>query len=391
MAQGCSTIFEKSFKMTVINWQPKDNTLFISIVDTVDNNIFSVDFAKLLPKSCIIVQPNISAKAQWNDVADWMQYIPNDLLYGDNIILFDSSAEAMCPVNEFHYWRSINYNCKKHNVNPKRIIYLSSNLQDKFTAQKRRVKFWVYTEIFWQNYCLAQWQLDKDVDSAFEASAQKTIKMHNKKYFSSLNKNNQRPARSYLNWCLWQKGLTSVGLVSQNFVPQDQQKYFEEFYVSDFNHVLPMHIDRFSYTTGDNAHTDWIFDSTIFAITQESSQSVDHEKTLVSEKYFKPIANFTPQLVYGDLGINRLYTIAQGFKTYSQYFKLNLGTNWHERAHNIVAQTNDICQQLDRMTHSQRIDWKYKDEATLKHNYRVMLTNQFNTAQRQEFLRVFNI
>jgi hypothetical protein len=391
MAQGCSTIFEKSFKMTVINWQPKDNTLFISIVDTVDNNIFSVDFAKLLPKSCIIVQPNISAKAQWNDVADWMQYIPNDLLYGDNIILFDSSAEAMCPVNEFHYWRSINYNCEKHNVNPKRIIYLSSNLQDKFTAQKRRVKFWVYTEIFWQNYCLAQWQLDKDVDSAFEASAQKTIKMHNKKYFSSLNKNNQRPARSYLNWCLWQKGLTSVGLVSQNFVPQDQQKYFEEFYVSDFNHVLPMHIDRFSYTTGDNAHTDWIFDSTIFAITQESSQSVDHEKTLVSEKYFKPIANFTPQLVYGDLGINRLYTIAQGFKTYSQYFKLNLGTNWHERAHNIVAQTNDICQQLDRMTHNQRIDWKYKDEVTLKHNYRVMLTNQFNTAQRQEFLRVFNI
>lgn len=377
--------------MTVINWQPKDNLLFNSIVDTVHNNIFSVDFAKLLPKPSIIVQPNISAKAQWNDVADWMQYIPNDLLYGDNIIIFDSSAEAMCPVYEFHYWRSINYNCEKHNVDPKRIVYLSCNLQDKLTAQKRNVKFWVYTEIFWQNYCLAQWQLDKNVDTAFEASVRKTIHLHKNKYFSSLNKNNQRPARSYLNWCLWQKGLTSVGLVTQNPVPQDQQKYFEEFYVSDFNRVLPMHIDKFSYTQGDNAYTDWIFNSTIFAITQESSQSVDYEKTLISEKYFKPIANFTPQIVYGDLGINRLYTIAQGFKTYGKYFKLNLGVDWQQRAHNIAKQTNDICQQLDRMSHSQRIDWKYRDEATLKHNYRVMLTNQFNAAQRQEFLRVFNI
>jgi hypothetical protein len=360
-------------------------------VDTAHNNIFSVDFAKLLPKNCVIVQPNISAKALWNDVADWMQYIPNKLLYDDNIIIFDSSAEAMCPIHEFQYWRSINYNCEKHNVDPKRIIYLSSNLQDKLTAQKRGVKFWVYTEIFWQNYCLAQWQLDKNVDTAFENSVQKTIKMHNKKYFSSLNKNNQRPARSYLNWCLWQKGLTSVGLISQNFVPQDQQKYFEEFYVSDFNRVLPMHIDKFSYTVGDNAHTDWIFDSTIFAITQESSQSVEHEKTLISEKYFKPIANFTPHIIYGDVGINRLYTIAQGFKPYSQYFEFNLGLDWQQRAHNITKQTNTICQKLDNMSHNARIDWKYRDESTLKHNYAMMLTNQFNNAQRKEFLRVFNI
>jgi len=187
-----------------------------------------------------------------------------------------------------------------------------------------------------------------------------------------------------------QKGLTSCGLVSQNRVPQDQQKYFE-FYVDDFNRELPLHIDHYSDTQGDNTGHGWIFDSTLFHITQESSQSLDHDKVLISEKFFKPIQNFTPQIVYGDPLVNRLYIVAQGFKTYSEYFDIALGAEWRTRADNIVKQTYNICRQLDNMTHAQRIDWKYKDEQTLKHNYSVFLKNQFNQAQRKDFLSTFKI
>lgn len=374
--------------MDVINWQPKPNKLFNSIVDVEQNNIFSIDFAKHLPMSSAILQPIIDSKVEWNNVPDFMKYIPNQILYGNNLIIFDSSAEAMCPIYEYKYWLTIEENCAKHNIDPKRVVYLSSNLLDKTNAKMKNIKFWVYNEIFWQNYCLKEWNLDTHVDRAFEDSVHRTTKTHTNKYFSSLNKNNQRPARSYLNYLLIEQGLNTCGLISQNIIPQDQQKYFD-FNINTFNKELPLHIDEYSNTTGDNTHHRWIFDSTLFHIAQESSQSVDYKKTLISEKYFKPIANFTPFIVHGDPLINRMYTTAQGYKMYRSYFNISMGESWQDRAKTIARQVNEICKKLNQMTIAQRIDYKYQDETTLKHNYAVFLTNQFNIAQRQRFLADF--
>ena len=376
--------------MDVIPWQYKKNPLFKKLIDN-GVYLFPVEFAHQLPPGeAIIIQPYISAKHLWNDVdVDFAQYIPKRILQSNTYIIFDSSAEAMCPKNEIAYWRAIENNCAKYNINPKRIIYLSCNLLDYNTADTVKPKFWVYAEIFWQNQCLHDWNLQTDVDAAFEAAVKRTTKNHTNKYFSSLNKNNQRPPRSYLNYLLIQGGLEHCGLISQNKIPQDQQKYLD-FDIEEFNRELPKHIDSYSDTAGDNNEFSWIFDSTIFHIAQESSQAMDYEKILISEKYFKPIATFTPFIAYGVPKINRLYTVMQGYKIYNNYFDLNLGLDWQVRAKELYKQVDDLCKRLSKMNRNQRIDFKFHDDTTLKHNYRVMLTNQYNNSLREKFLLSFN-
>jgi hypothetical protein len=186
------------------------------------------------------------------------------------------------------------------------------------------------------------------------------------------------------------EGLHSYGLINQNKIPMDQQKYFD-FDVNTYNKSLPIHIDEYSDTSGDNTNHNWIFDQTLFHIVGESSQSVDHEKVLISEKYFKPIANFTPFMVYGDPLINRLYTLAQDYKSYRSYFKIGFEENWQTKAKQIAKMTSETCMKLSKMSFKQRVDWKFKEETLLKHNYKTFLANQFNSGTRQRFLEGLTI
>lgn len=376
--------------MSIVKWRPKKNNLIKSIVDVPTNNLFAVDFANRLPYDSYIVQPKLGAKTEWNNDPDFMQHIPDKILYGDYFLIFDSSAEAMCPLHEYQYWNAITNNYKKYNINPKRIIYLSCNLRDNYTAINNKIDFWVYSEIFWQNYCLKEWNLEHDTNKAFEAAVSRTLKTHGTRYYSYLNKNNQRPARSYLTYQLDMEGLHSYGLINQNKIPMDQQKYFD-FDINTYNKSLPIHIDEYSATSGDNTNHNWIFDQTLFHIVGESSQSVDHEKVLISEKYFKPIANFTPFIVYGDPLVNRLYTLAQDYKSYRPYFKIGFEENWKTKAKQIAAITSETCMTLSKMSFKQRVDWKFKEETLLKHNYKTFLANQYNIETRQRFLEGLTI
>ena len=85
--------------MCIVKWRPKKNNLIKSIVDVPANNLFAVDFANMLPYDSYIVQPKLGAKTEWNNDPDFMQHIPEKILYGDYFLIFDSSAEAMCPLH----------------------------------------------------------------------------------------------------------------------------------------------------------------------------------------------------------------------------------------------------------------------------------------------------
>lgn len=354
------------------------NPYFTQLFDTPDSNLLVENLIKILPKhfEFLVITPNLDQKSSWNDHVDILSFVHlkeiamlrNKQLF----LIFDSSTEAMDPIEEFAYWRQIEYAYKTYNIDPNQIIYTSCNLQDNYTGIVSNIDFWIYSEIYWQNQAILN-----HTHRAFEAVVEANTADY---YFSSLNKNTQRRARNILHHELYNQGLLEHALFSQNVIPESHNIKWPG---------LPVSIDSDFYITGDTGINTDIFDHCVFHLTLESSQCEDHNKVLISEKTFKPMLNFTPQIIFGIPRANDFWLYDTGFKPYSQYFSKQPAGNWRSTKTWIVDEIKTLTKQFDTMTKSQLIDWKFKDETTLKHNYAAVLRNSYNRERRNKFGKYF--
>lgn len=355
-----------------------------------DNNYF---FINLKIPNLDVLLVGFKNWNTWNDV-DVFSYIDNctlDRLRNDpNFYIFiDMAEEGFDPVYQFKFWPSISSSIVKNNIPAKKIFYFSCNLQDENNS--KHVAFNVHVEHMWWS-----WQNDLhdyfSVDKEFKRAVKNTIRLHDSKFYSSLNRA-PRFYRTYLNASLYYSSAGAKGLFSQMPIPEDNFKYNREDInwkmLEQFQTQLPLYIDYKVMNEPVHAYKH-IFDETIFHIANETVISKKYDRHMITEKTFKAISTFTPMILFASGSPNQDIT-NYGFKTYQSYFDVKK-FDTHvpvDKINAIVKETKRVCKKLSQMSKTQRVDWKFQDEDLLKHNFAVFRANTFNKTQRKKLLDRF--
>ena len=357
---------------------------------TLEHNYYFINLS--IPNIQVLLF-GLSNWHKWNSV-DVFSYINNDILDRlrqdkDFYIFIDMAEEGFDPINQFNFWYNIESSIKNNNIPAHKIFYFSCNLQDIEAA--KQVSFNVHVEHMWWS-----WQNDLHdffkIEKEFKRAVKNTTRLHNTTYYSSLNRA-PRFYRTYLNACLYYSSAGRNGLFSQMPIPEDHFKYNRDDInwnmLEDFNKVLPITID--SKTMQQPLHDyKHILDSSIFHIANETVISKKYNRLMITEKTFKAISTFTPMIIFASGSPNK--QIANyGFKTYIDYFDIDAFDveTPIDKINAIVKQTKELCKTFSHMTKTQRIDWKFKEEGLLKHNFAVFRADAFNKLQREKLISLF--
>jgi len=334
----------------------------------------------------------------WSKDTDIFSHIkPQNLIQlqsGKAYFVFDSSTEGFSPIKHFPFFDVLYFNCKKYNVNPNKIIYVSANFRDeenivKYCKDKNLPPINVFSFSSFENVITKQ---------TIARAKNDTANLHENKLFSSLSRVN-RPYRATATYLLCKSGLAKHGLISHNnledtyLISSTLQKHNQKFNIKKIQNwcnKLPLIVDRSDFEKNwaiDTPH-DHIHDSTIFQIVNETLVD-DYDKTSLfySEKTFRPVGYLQPFLIYGQQGCNR-FLKNLGYKTYEDWFDLDFDNEPDnlKRYKKLLESVKGAVDTLLCMNKQERIEWKFKNIDILKHNHKVMASSEFSRNKLQNFL-----
>lgn len=300
---------------------------------------------------------------QYLDIED-LTLIKNKEKY----FVFDYCQEGIFQKSH-KLFECIHYNCNLYKIDKKQVLYFTSNF-------KEQAEFDIYPNIYhpWIDWMQNNY-IDKECDDAFQFTVDMAIKNFKPDiYFSSFNKTWDRPWRDYFHYLLYKNKLIHSGFVSNH---NRLDRLFGGLDVSGkhaerFKKILPLKFDYdYFYGAGKGFHSDiFAFTSPQFHIVTESISDLK-TSCFISEKSFKPIAFFQPFFVIGPEYFHRDVLSKIKIKKYYQLDKFNL-----DDRSEIYLQTRNTVPKLRRMidhlSNIDRIEWRFKDETTLKHNWKVL-------------------
>lgn len=347
---------------------------------------------------------------KWESNSDIFQYISpknlNRIRKGRCFFIFDSSTEGFSPIKEFPFFDMLYYNCEKYQINPKQIIYVSSNLRDEknietYARERNLPKFKVFSFLSFEQVLSVDNKRSRGlIDYNFEDAKIANRRLFQQYYFSSLSRVN-REWRTYGTLMLWSSDVRSKGLISHDVLPRGVEilerkrwpnitKEQIELFVSN----LPLIVDQNDFNRNWALDTPYrhIHDQTLFQIVNETLVD-DRESTTLfySEKTFRPIAYFQPMIIWGQQGANK-HLAEVGYKTYEDWFDLSFDDEPDntKRYLKLLDTVKETCKHLDSMTRDQKLEWRFKNQDVLKHNFSTMIDSAFSKSKLIKFLENFN-
>jgi hypothetical protein len=345
----------------------------------------------------------------WSKTTDIFKYIDKEQLSQiqkkDAYFIFDASAEGFCPIkvdagrpiSGYPFFDMLYYNCKTYNIDPSMIIYISSNLKDeenikKYTHIHNVDAIHVFSFIMFEKMIDVQ---DKSADSQCEKSIKRCNDSHNDKLFSSLSRVN-RPYRSLATFMLCQEDISSKALISHNRLKSFDPKVasaldvYSSKQITKWKKSLPLVVDRndFNKNWAGAVSYQHIHDQTIFQIVNETMVHDYYKCSLFySEKTFRPIAQFQPFVIYGQPGIN-CYLKEIGYKTYDEWFDLSFDEEEDPviRYKKLLMSVKAAVSKLENMNKQEKIEWRFKNVALLKHNFNTMINSAYSKNKLVNFL-----
>jgi len=305
------------------------------------------------------------------------------------ILFIDVSLEGWSPKNS-PISISLHQSCRKNGIDPRKIYYLTGNhrestcysvyLYSNFPNQTDNINIC-------QNIFISELSRYPGGKITYEKHKVLTETLHNNKLFLQLSRRN-RSFRVMANHQLYLNELVHYANVSQDKLTEyEQQDMLHEYYKSPFvekvfhldeikkwnDNCLPYIVDYPDFNTNWAAENYTLkYHETLFSIVLETNaDTVGDTSMFLSEKTFKAISNRHPLIIFGHKGSNH-FLRDLGLMTYEKYFDIQKFDNINDnflRYKTILEQVKALCQQLVNQSLKERINWKFKHQEILDHNY----------------------
>lgn len=300
---------------------------------------------------------------------DILQYLDDETLAKIKkqkmFLVFDFSQEGYYQ-KECNLFECLDYNFRLYNISKSQLLYLCSNPNEVSAFGIQPYVYHPWIDFMQQNY------ITNECDKAFEFTVNKCIENYNKEiYYSSFNKTWDRPWRDYFHYLLYKNKILNKGFVSNhnkldklcNGIEINKKSY------DRFKQLLPLKFDfDYFWSAGKGYQADlYAFTTPQFHIVGESICDLEYT-CFYSEKTFKPIAYFQPFFTLGPANFHKDLLSNIDIKLYDQLNDFNLDDD-----KDIIWQASITAAKLKKFLASlektNRIDWRFKDEKTLKHNW----------------------
>lgn len=376
-----------------------ESTCLLKLLKEVDSDIFNN----------IQLLHGLVKYGDWTQCTDIFQYMKTRFLRKIQkrkaYFVFDYGTEGFSPVNEFPFFDMLYFNCKKYNISPRQIIYVSANHRDeenisKYTKNYNCVPIRVFSFPSFQKVVSIDDGLGFKNDIAqLQDSVELCNKRHTTKYLSSLSRVN-RKYRSLASYLLWSSNIRDKALISHDIVNKEyiSDILIENGYPIDHNSIndwldhLPLTVDQtnfeLNWALSQFPYED-IHAQTIFQIVNETQVSDRSCTTMFySEKTFRPMGWFQPFVIYGQPGINH-YLEKLGYKLYDEWFDLSFDfeTDHVKRYLLLLEEVTRVSEYLDRLSKKERIQWRFKNKEILLHNFNLMKTSANSVEKMCKFLK----
>ena len=331
---------------------------------------------------------------------------------GEIFFVLDASTEGYSPIHQIPFFTILHFNCHKYHVDPKQIIFTSSNLYDEqnynmWVSSKGYDKIKIFSFNFFEKVAEAPVEWQSFVENGQDILPRVTLQhvkdqvneQYTDKYFSSLSRLN-RYQRTIGTFLLCQSPLSQKALISHNALKIDNPEAWlriaqlENYGLENFKSwlsSLPLVVDHNNFEVNWAIHTPYahIHHRTLFQIVNETYQSnFNNTSMFYSEKTFRPMICMQPFIIYGQPGCNR-YLEKLGYQTYEKYFDLSFDDEPNDtiRYKKILESLTNLCTRLDSMTRQQQISWRFEHEEILLHNFKTMKETAQTKSKIVKFLQ----
>lgn len=344
---------------------------------------------------------------KWECNTDIFQYIPKkirkQLKKKVCFFVFDASTEGFSPVNHFPFFDILYYNCQKYSIDPKMIIYVSGNLKDeknikKYAENRKVCPFNVFSFVSFERVLAVDdkkqfEEIEVQYNRAYNACKEK----FDGKYLSSLSRVN-RDYRALASFLLCQEEFKDKILISQDVVTSNRVKYMLETHqrsiddevIKNWCSQLPMVVDRDDFNINWAVNTPYhhIHDQTLFQIVNETLvDNYNNTSMFYSEKTFRPIACFQPFLIYGQKHCHKTLE-SLGYKLFYDLFDYSFDSEQDNliRYEKILTTVREAVKYLDSLSAAEKINWRFKNQEILKHNFKTMIESKHTQLKLEKFL-----
>ena len=377
-----------------------DNTVFTMMINEMDPNKF-FNYKKRYYIHGLIKYP------KWVSNIDLFEYLaPNylDMLKKHQCyFLFDASTEGFSTIYNEPYFDVLYYNCEKYQVDTDSIIFVSANLKDEKNIEdyaknknKKPINVFCFPSF---EYVVGNYQ-SKTSKELLEEERKYSTELYDFKYFSSLSRVN-RPYRTLATFMLCQDPIAHHALIShdkfdiiRNIENWKFLNHLNEYSNEDIKKWidrLPLTVDRKDFTVNWAIDTPFedIHRKTIFQIVNETLVEDQHSTSLFySEKTFRPILHFQPFVIWGQKEANHSLKDL-GYKLYNEWFDLSfdLISDHIERCKAMFKSIKQSCKTFENLSREEQINWKFKNQDILIHNYETMSRRNHSKSKLKRFLQ----
>jgi hypothetical protein len=294
------------------------------------------------------------------------------------MVMFDQTLEGY---QTSWLWQYFHDDCKRHNVNPQAIIYVTGN-----ALAQQQYNEWAEINVIQDRITVLPHELfesdmfelatDSGLTGQFDIDY-KRQHLNNIKDYNCLQKR-LRAHRIWFYNMLYREDLLRHGLVSMNACDY-KASYFEGKWLSqddivESNKMLPLLI----YGKNNNEHddsyyirriTDQVFKDSWVSVISEASFGDADNTLFLSEKIFKPIACLHPFIIVGNKhSLQRLREM--GYKTFDRFIDEGYDSlPTFERFAAIIAAIKKI------VAIPNKLEWYESMQDILIHNYNVLKEN----------------
>ena len=341
----------------------------------------------------------------WANTQDFLKYLPKKeikkLQTGNTFLVIDYTDEGYSSIHNkiFDY---IYNNIKTYNIDPSRIIYLSSNLRDNqaianYCSWKKVSPIHVLGFRNFEAITTSMVATIKKDSKQFKHIYTSTVKNHTDKIYSCLSRVN-RIHRVYAAYKLSNSDIGNSGLISHNSLDENFHLPFldnnniEKKKFNNWANNLPLEVDRGDFSNNHDwqmvLSADKIFTSTIFHIANESLADDFYKTSLFyTEKTFKPIFFMQPFVIYGQPGINKTLQ-SLGFEIFDDLFDYSFDEeeDMYKRFDLLLKSILPVVQSLQSMTSRQRVEWRFRHSEKLIKNYNTLINFNYDQTELPLFI-----
>lgn len=300
------------------------------------------------------------------------------------IIVLDSMHEGFSTLYDKPNIKEIYKTCKEYSLSSKQIVYVTMNLKEQdnidwFSNENNLEKINLLSLPFGH---LEVYRDIKKYDLTLEKTKLESYNNHSDKICLNLNYRHRQP-RAAIAFYLCTSPISHHCLISHQDKYKTNNRSIQfpnrtKLQEIDFGNITPLDIDK-----GEKTNLD-LYKSTIFEVVGETlADDWLGTSREVSEKTFKPIVNFQPFVIYGQKGCNH-FLKELGYKTYEDWFDLSFDfiDDPEERVIALCKSVEKKIMKLSQMTRKQRIEWRFKNETVLQHNYECFFKNVDNIQEK---------